>query len=342
LHEDRTATVPADRAAGEPEAGASARAVGARSPLAAGLELAREYAIVVCVVALFAALAVASDVFLTPRNLLNVLQQVAPTGLVAFALTFLLVVGEFDLSAGAVFVLTGVVAARLQPALGSGGAMLVAMAVALALGVVNGLLVAYARINSFVCTLATSLMIAGLGLVVTKGFLLNVTDPSFGSLGTDGVLGVKYSIWILALAAIACSFVLGLTKYGRWLYAVGGNPEAARLSGIDTRAVKLSAFALSGLAAGAGGVILVSRTATGQAGNGIDVVLAAFAAVVVGGTSVMGGRGAIWRTVLGILFLALITNGFNLLQVEPVYQSIIQGAIILVAVGVDSLSRRIR
>ena len=308
--------------------------------LAARLGLVREYAIVVCVVVLFVALSFASDVFLTPRNLLNVLEQVAPTGLVAFALTFLLVVGEFDLSAGALFVFTGIVAAKLQPSIGTWPALALGVATGPVLGVGNGVLVAYGRINSFVCTLATSLMVAGLGLVVTKGFLLNVQDPSFGALGTDTLLGVKYSIWLLVVAAVAGSLVLARTKFGRWLYAVGGNPEAARLSGIDTRAIKVVAFLLSGLAAGLGGAILVSRTATGQAGNGIDVVLAAFAAVVVGGTSVMGGRGAIWRTVLGILFLALITNGFNLLQVEPVYQSIIEGAIILVAVGIDSLSRR--
>jgi ribose transport system permease protein len=304
------------------------------------LDLVREYAIVVCVLALFVTLSLASDVFLTPRNLLNVLEQVAPTGIVAFALTFLLVVGEFDLSAGALFVFSGILAAKLQPAIGTWPALLTGIAAALGLGVVNGLLVTHARINSFVCTLATSLMVTGLGLVITKGFLLNVQDPSFGSLGTDSVLGVKYSIWLLVLSAVAGGFVMARTKFGRWLYAVGGNVEAARLSGIDTRAVKVVAFALSGFAAGLGGAILVSRTATGQAGNGIDIVLAAFAAVVVGGTSVMGGRGAIWRTVLGILFLTLITNGFNLLQVEPVYQSIIEGAIILVAVSADSLSRR--
>jgi ribose transport system permease protein len=316
---------------------------GAGRPLASvggTLELLREYMIVVCVVALFAVLTFTSDSFLTSTNLLNVLQQVAPVGIVAFALTFLLIVGEFDLSSGALFVLTGVLAAKLEPSLGTWPALGVATMAALAGGVINGLLVAYARINSFVCTLATSLMVAGLSNVITKGFLLNVTDQGFFALGSDKFLGVKYSIWILVFAALACGFVLSRTKFGRWLYAVGGNAEAARLSGINVRAMKVAAFAFSGLAAGIGGAIVVSRTATGQAGNGIDIVFRGFAAVVVGGTSVMGGRGAIWRTALGILFLALITNGFNLLQVEPVYQSIIQGAIILTAVAIDSLSRR--
>jgi ribose transport system permease protein len=324
---------------------AAAAAAPADAPVAAvprfsRVELLREYGIVVSVLVLFLTLTFTSDTFFTTTNLLNVLAQIAPQGILAFALTYLLVVGEFDLSAGALFVVTGIVAAKLQPTLGTWPALFAAVAASCLFGAVNGMLVAYARINSFVCTLATSLMVAGLGLVITKGFLVNVTDESFSALGTNELIGVKYSIWILLLSAGACGFVLSRTKLGRWMYAVGGNPEAARLSGINIRAVKVAAFAFSGLAAGIGGAIVVSRTSTGQAGNGIDIVLAAFAAVVVGGTSVMGGRGAIWRTVLGVLFLALITNGFNLLQVEPVYQSIIQGAIILLAVGADALSRR--
>jgi ribose transport system permease protein len=302
--------------------------------------LARDYAIVICVVALFIVLAASSDTFLTSTNLLNVLAGVAPTGIVAFAITFLLIVGEFDLSAGAIFVLTGVLSAKLYGDLGVWPAILVALAAATALGVMNGILVAYFRINSFVCTLATSLMMAGLGLVITKGFLLNVPNEDFAALGTNELLGVKWAIWLLVIAALLSGFVLTRTKFGRWLYAVGGNPEAARLSGINVQRMKLAAFAISGFAAGVGGAIVVSRTSTGQAGDGITVVFAAFAAVVVGGTSVAGGRGAIWRTVLGVLFLALITNGFNLLEVDVVYQSIIQGAIILLAVAADSLSRR--
>jgi ribose transport system permease protein len=151
---------------------------------------------------------------------------------------------------------------------------------------------------------------------------------------------VKYSVWLLVLIAIVFAVVLHRSKFGRWLYAVGGNVEAARLSGINTRMVKVSAFAISGFAAGLAGAIVASRTSQGQAGDGISIVLFAFAAVVVGGTSVQGGRGAIWRTIFGLLLLALIGNGFNLLSVEPIYQQIVQGAIILAAVAADSLSRR--
>lgn len=305
-----------------------------------GVELLREYAILVCVLALFLTLTFTSDVFLTSVNMKNVLESVSTYGIVACALTLLLIVGEFDLSVGATFVLTGIVAAKLQPSLGTWPALLVGVAAATGVGVFNGIAVAYFRINSFIATLASSLMVVGLGTKVTDGFQLYIEDPSFLVLGNDELFDVRYSIWILALFALVCGFVLARTKLGRWLYATGGNLEAARLSGINTRAIKVGAFAFSGFAAGVAGAILISRTATAIAGNGIDVVFIAFAAVVVGGTSVLGGRGAIWRTVLGLLFLEFIRNGFNLLEVNPYYQDIIRGGIILVAVAIDAFSRR--
>ena len=299
----------------------------------------RDYAIVVCFVALFIALAIASDVFLTSTNLLNVLEQNAPVGIIAIALTLVLVTGDFDLSAGAVYMITGVLAASWVEPLGVWPALLAAIACATAIGAVNGLLVAYAKIDSFVCTLATGLVIAGGNLAITKGLIKTVPDPAFTDLGTGELLGVKYAIWIFAAVAAGAGLILAWSKLGRWLYAVGGNAEAARLSGINLRGVRVAAFALSGLGAGIAGAIVASRTGQGQAGDGLSITLFAFAAVVVGGTSVLGGRGAIWRTILGVLLLALIVNGFNLIGIEPIYQQMVQGVIILLAVGADSLSR---
>jgi ribose transport system permease protein len=308
--------------------------------LTLAVNFARDYAILMVTAALFIALALASDAFLTRTNLLNVLDQAAPDGLLALGLTLVIIGGEFDLSVGAMMILTGIVASKLEPSLGVWPCLIVGVLSSVVLGFGNGLLVTVGRINSFVCTLATSLMIAGLGLVITRGYLVSVITPSFGDLAFNSFLGVKFSVWIFAVFALLAGFVLSRTGFGRWLYAVGGNVEAARLSGINTRMVKTVAFSISGLAAGLAGAILASRNGQGQAGDGISDVLAAFAAVVVGGTSVAGGRGAIWRTVLGVLFLGLITNGFNLLNVDPIYQQIVQGGIILAAVGVDALSRR--
>jgi ribose transport system permease protein len=304
-------------------------------------EAAREYAVVVCFVALFLTLTFTANHFLTRVNLLNNLESGAIYGIVACALTLLLIVGEFDLSVGAIFVLTGIVAAKLQPSLGTWPALLAGIGVGLAIGVFNGIVVAFFRVNSFVATLASSLMIVGLGTKVTNGFQLYISKESFATLGNGKALGVDYFIWIFLGFALVCGFVLSMTKVGRWLYAAGGNPEAARLSGINIRAIKVGGFAFSGFAAGVAGAILISRTGTAIAGDGLqDVVFPAIAAVVVGGTSILGGRGAIWRTVLGVLFLEFIRNGFNLLEVNPYYQDIIRGAIILIAVAIDSLSRR--
>jgi len=300
----------------------------------------RDYAIVVCFGALFLALTFASDVFLTSTNLLNLLEQNAPVGIIALALTFVLITGEFDLSVGAIAMLTGVLAAYWVAPLGVWPALLVAALCACGLGAINGVLVAYAKINSFVCTLATSLIIAGASLAITKGFIKTVPDPAFSDLGLGEFLGIKYSIWLFVAAALVAALVLGRSVFGRWLYAVGGNAEAARLSGINVGGVRVAAFALSGLAGGIAGAIIASRTGQGQAGDGLSITLFAFAAVVIGGTSTLGGRGSVWRTVLGVLLLALIVNGFNLIGIDPIYQQIVQGGIVLLAVATDSLSRR--
>ena len=319
MAERRTAQAPTDTPHSE---GAARAALLAPYQL---LRLVRDYAIVVSFFVLFLVLTFTSDVFLTSTNLLNLLEQNAPLGIIALALTVVLITGEFDLSVGAIASLTGVLAATWASHLGVWPAFIVAVTCAGAIGVINGLLVAYARINSFVYTLATGLIIAGVGLAITRGFLRTVSNISFTDLGLNEFLGVKYSIWMFAFAAVLTGVVLAGTKYGRWLYAVGGNAEAARLSGIRLGMVRVTAFAISGLAAGVAGAILASRTGQGQAEDGIDISLFAFAAVVVGGTSVLGGSGSAWRTVLGVLFLGLIANGFNLLGIDPIYQQMVQG-----------------
>jgi ribose transport system permease protein len=306
-------------------------------------EALREYAIVVCFLALLVVLSLTSDHFLTWINLLNTLESGAIYGIVAIAFTLLLIVGEFDLSSGAIYVLAGIVAAKLQPELGTWPALGLGVAVGVAVGLFNGAIVAFCRVNSFIATLASSLMVVGIGTKITDGFQLYIPDPGFGALGNDKLFGVAYFVWIFFAFALVCGLILWRTSLGRWLYATGGNAEAARLSGINTQALRIGAFAFSGFAAGVAGAILISRTGTAIAGDGLgDVLFPAIAAVVVGGTSIQGGRGAVWRTVLGIFFLEFIRNGFNLLEVNPYFQDIIRGAIILIAVSADALSRRSR
>jgi ribose transport system permease protein len=301
--------------------------------------LLREYAIIAAFALLFVVLSLTSDVFLTQRNLLNLAGQQAPTAILAFAFTWLLISGQFDLSAGAIVVFAGLMAAHLHDSVGTWPGMAIGLAVAVACGALNGWLVAYIRINSFVCTLATGIIIFGIQQALTKGRLIIIEgDPSFSTLGKSELAGARWSIWIMVLCFVVISWTMTRSKLGRHVFAVGGNPNAARLSGIEVKHMRLLAFVVVGLCAGIAGLIIASRTNTAQQSEGTTHVFAAFSAVVVGGTSLGGGRGAIWRTALGVFFLAMITNAFNLLGIDIYFQELLQGVIILVAVAADALS----
>ena len=303
--------------------------------------IAGRYAILVALALVVIALSLGSTHFLTWRNLLNTVESGSIYGIVAIGLTVLMIGGQFDLCAGATFVLAGIVAAKLQPLTGSGLALAAGLLAGTAIGLFNGLFVRWFRASSFVTTLASGMIVVGLGTLVTGGFQLYVPDEDFAALGNAQLLGVDGFVWMFFAVAGVAGFVLSQTQLGRWIYATGDDPEAARLAGIDVAATRVGAFVFSGFAAGVAGVILASRTGTAISGAGLsDVLFPAVAAVVVGGTSIQGGRGAIWRTLCGILFLELIRNGLNLLEVDPYYQSIAQGAIILLAIAADPASRR--
>jgi ribose transport system permease protein len=308
----------------------------------ARLAVLRDYGIVFSFVALFVTLCFTSDVFFSRVNLLNIMDQWSATLIIAVAGTLVFIAGGFDLSVGSIYAVSGVVAAMTAPHLGALGAILLGVAMGTGCGIVNGILTTVGRINPFITTLATSIMFAGVALVLTEGNLITVLDPpSFTVLGRDNFITVKYSVWTFLAFAIFCGYLLSRTTLGRAIYAAGGNQEAARLSGVRVGLVRGITFALSGMAAGIAGVIVTSRVATGQADSGgLQIALDAVAGIVIGGTSILGGAGAVWRTVLGVLLLAMIGNGFNLMNIDSTNQRIIQGAIILFAVGIDAWSRR--
>jgi ribose transport system permease protein len=329
-----------------PTATSTSEATGAPAPprprRLARLAFARDYGILGSVAGLFIALCLLSDAFLSKTNLLNILAQNAPLGIIACGATLVIVGGGFDLSVGAIFATTGVVAAWLAVHVGAGVGLIAGVVAGLVLGLANGALVAGLGINAFVATLASALAFGGIAQLITNGQLITVDSPAFAHLGQDTLLGAKYSVWLFLGAVAVGWFVLARTTFGSWVYAVGGNPEAARLSGIHVGAVRTATFALSGLAAGVGGVIAASRVGTGQADSGPGLALEAIAAVVIGGTSIAGGEGAVWRTFFGVMLLALIDNGFNILNVNPVWQAIVEGAIIVAAVALDVRTRRSR
>ncbi len=301
-----------------------------------------DYAVLLVLVAMFVTLSLTSDTFLSKTNLLNILDQWAPVGIIACAGTLVIIAGGFDLSVGAVFALAGVVAAKVtgftDPVLG----LLAGVAAGAVVGLANGLLATVGRINSFIVTLASSMMVRGIALAITAGMLLTVDDPGFAKLGNNSFLGLTLASWIFIGVACLCGFASSRLPFGRYVFAAGGNPEAARLSGIRINAIRTATFVGSGAAAGIAGIIAASQVSNAQADTGMGLELQAIAAIVIGGTSIIGGEGAVWRTVVGLFILALINNGFNLLGINPNYQQVIQGAIILGAVGIDVWSRRSR
>jgi ribose transport system permease protein len=296
----------------------------------------RDYGIVLTFVALFLVLTFSSDSFLTTTNLLNILDQWAPLGIMACGMTLVLIGGGFDLSVGAGFVLGGVVAAKVANTTGVAPGFLLGCLVGVAVGLLNGLLVTAARINAFVATLATGIILSGAALAVTHGQLIVVDAHGFTILGRDEIIGLKVSVWLFIATVVSFGVLLHLSTFGRALFAVGGNAEAARLSGVRVNVIRASTYVLVGLCAALAGVITASRTSVGQPdAGGFTDLFNIFAAVIIGGTSITGGYGAMWRTVIGVLLLALMGNGFNLANIDPVYQSMITGAIILFAVAVD-------
>ena len=300
----------------------------------------RDYGVLISLIVLFVVLAITADNFLTKDNLLNVLDQSAYMGIIATAGTLVIIAGGFDLSVGAIYAITGVLAAKLANGTSPTVGLIAGVLIGGALGLGNGLVIAGASINPFISTLASSFMIRGAALAITGGSLITVTNLSFMNPGTKLALGVNWTTWIFLVWAAIMAFLLARTTFGRYIYACGGNEEAARLSGIRVGTVRCVTFVISGLAAGLAGVLAASEVATGQADAGVGLELTAVAAIVVGGTSIWGGEGAVWRTMVGVLLLALIQNGFNLLSIDSVYQQVVFGAIILLAAGIDAKLRR--
>jgi ribose transport system permease protein len=294
---------------------------------------------------LFVVLSVASGPFFTKVNLLDILDQQASTLIIAAAGTLVLVAGGIDLSVGAIYALAGVTAAKLALTMPPAVAVLAGVAVGLVVGLANGLITTVGRINSLIATLAMSFVISGLASLVTSGnLIIDYSRPGFADLARTSFLTVNTSTWIMIAVVGVFGLLLSRTTSGRYIYAAGSNAEAARLAGIRVHRVRVLTFVLSGGAAALGGVIDTSRVLSAQASNGqTTLTFTVLAGIVVGGTSILGGDGAIWRTITGVLFIALIGNGSDLLGLNPLYDQIALGVILLLAVGSDAWSRvRIR
>jgi ribose transport system permease protein len=287
------------------------------------------------------ALSLISDTFLRFQNLANILDQQAGIIIVACAGTLVLIAGGLDLSIGAVYGLAGATSALVASNVSTPAGILAGLAIGLAVGLVNGIIVTRFRVNALIATLAMSFVVSGIGAIVTQGNLVVVFDhPEFQEFAATRILGITSAAWMMIGIAIAASILLGRTVFGRYVYAAGGNAQAARLGGVRVDRIKVATFALSGTAAALAGVIDASRVLSAQASSGQFLTFTVLTGIIVGGTSILGGEGSVPRTVLGCLFVALIANGFNLMGFDPFYQQITLGVIMLLAVGLDAWSRK--
>ena len=312
-----------------------------REPRTGFLGRARRGGIIFPFLVLFIVLSISSGPFFTKANLLDILDQQASTLIIAAAGTLVLVAGGIDLSVGATYALASVVATKLALSVNPVFAILAGVAVGLVVGLVNGVITTFFRINSLIATLAMSFVVAGLASLVTSGnLIIAYTALGYSKLARTSFLTVNTSTWVMLAMVIALGVVLSRTIAGRYMYAAGSNAEAARLAGVRVQLIRLTTFVISGGAAALGGIIDASRVLSAQASNGeTALTFTVLAGIVVGGTSILGGEGAVWRTVVGTLFIALIGNGFVLLGLNPLYEQITLGGILLIAVGVDAWSR---
>ncbi|MGH3321103.1 MAG: ABC transporter permease [Streptosporangiaceae bacterium] len=293
-------------------------------------------------IALFIALSFASPHFLTEENLFNVGAQTAVTAIVAMAETLIIITAGIDLSVGSVAALSGVIAALAISRLGVGvgQATLVGIVVGIGAGLLDGFLVTKARISPFIATLGMMTVARGLVFISTGGVAVYGLPTAFQLLGNGEISGFPIAILVLLLVAVITAFVLSQSTMGRYMYAIGSNPEAARRSGIPVDRYLMGVYAFAGALVGIGGLVAASRVNSGQPGFGEDLPLDVIAAAVIGGASLFGGQGRIVGTLIGAFLIALVRNGSVLLGINIFYQEVIIGVIIWLAVYFDRLRRR--
>lgn len=280
---------------------------------------------------------VTKETFLTSKNIFNVLRQISTNLYIACAMTMVIILGGIDLSVGSIVALSGCIAAggvsRYNLPLFT--ALLLGLLVGVAIGVFNGLFIAKTTIPAFIVTLATMNIARGLSFVYTGGSPVRVVTKEWQFLGAGYMGSIPTPVIILVFILIISIFILNRTKIGRYIYAVGGNAEAARFSGINVAKVKFLVHVYSGLMAGLSGIVLASRMYSGQPTSGDGAEMDAIAAVVVGGTSMAGGSGTIGGTIIGALIIGILSNGLNLLNVNSFWQYVVKGIVILLAVYID-------
>lgn len=334
---DQSDTTPAAAGSGtETSTGGRAAAMSA---------YAQRFGILIALVLLCVVLTFANEYFLTTRNIVNVLRQTSINGILAIGMTFVILTRGIDLSVGSVVALAGVTSAAFATtssiAAFAGGpypavvALLIGLLVGGATGAVSGVFVARYNVPAFVATLGMLSAARGLTLLFSDGRPIPALTDSYRWIGTGDVLGIPIPVVIFAAVFLISWYVLDYTRFGRRVYAAGGNPHAAKVSGINVTRIRLSVYVISGVLAGLAGMILAARTGSALPQAGVAYELDAIAAVVIGGTSLAGGVGHVAGTLIGALLIGVVNNGLDLMGVESYYQQVIKGVLIVAAVLLD-------
>lgn len=306
-------------------------------------ELLIKYKSLVGLLALIAIVSVLSPSFLSTKNIFNILRQTSVNGIIAAGMTFVILTGGIDLSVGSILAISGAICASI---LVNGQNIVIAVLAALLVGAVvgflNGFIITKGKLQPFIATLATMTILRGLTLVYTDGKPITLGSGelalNFGQIGGGKILGIPTPALIMILVFLVCAYVLKNTKMGRYTYALGSNEEATKLSGLNTDKIKIAVYTLSGILASIAGIIITSRLFSAQPTAGDGYELDAIAAVVLGGTSLTGGKGKITGTIIGALIIGVLSNALNILDVSSYYQMMVKGAVILIAVLLDRKS----
>lgn len=300
-----------------------------------------EYSLVLIFILMFATVSFTVDHFFSIENMLGLALSVSQIGMVACTMMFCLASRDFDLSVGSTIAFAGVLCAMVLNATDNTFiAILAAVAAGAAIGFVNGAVIAYLRINALITTLATMEIVRGLGFIVSHGQAVGVSSDSFIALGGLTLFGVSLPIWVTLVCFIVFGVLLNQTVYGRNTLAIGGNPEASRLAGINVERTRVFIFLIQGAVTALAGVILASRITSGQPNAAEGFELNVISACVLGGVSLLGGRATISGVIIGVLIMGTVENVMNLLDIDAFYQYLVRGAILLAAVLLDQLKNR--
>jgi ribose transport system permease protein len=300
--------------------------------------LLKNYGILFAFVLVCAVLAGLSPVFLRWANILNIVRQSSIYGIMAVGMTFVILTGGIDLSVGSILAFSGALAAGMLKANASLPLVVLgSLAVGALLGLANGVIITVGRITPFVTTLGMMSIARSLTLIYCNGYPISGFPPPFRFIGGGDLLGIPFPIVVFLATVVLATVILGETRLGRYTFAIGGNEETVRLSGIRTNVYKTLVYVFSGMTAAMSAVILTSRLNSAEPVAGMGYELDVIAAVVIGGTSLNGGRGSVWGTLVGALLISVINNGMVLLGISPYFQQLVKGLIILGAVLIDRL-----